>query len=212
MTKSIAKPRRNALVRSQVLDAAVKLFDQLGYFNTSIPDIVAESGVSIGSIYHHFGDKEGVARALRDTLLGRVESDLEKIETRHETTRERCHAVIDLLLRLTENEPSTMAYMLRARHKEFLSGEAPICSAKPMARMRELISLGMAGGEVREMAPDVAAAMVYGPALRLIQLRLDGLIDTALTEYLDDIWEMSWNAVALPASREQIKVQAVSTA
>ncbi|MBX3704195.1 MAG: helix-turn-helix transcriptional regulator [Steroidobacteraceae bacterium] len=41
------------------------LFVERGYFGTSVHDIVGASNVSIGSIYHHFGDKAGIARALR---------------------------------------------------------------------------------------------------------------------------------------------------
>ena len=48
--------------RDQVMASALRLFTGQGYFNTSIPDIVKDSGISTGSIYHHFGDKEGIAK------------------------------------------------------------------------------------------------------------------------------------------------------
>lgn len=50
------------------LDAALqtgeRLFAERGYRGTSISDISEASGVSIGSLYHRFGDKEGIARVL----------------------------------------------------------------------------------------------------------------------------------------------------
>ena len=70
MAASTNKQKRN--VPEQVLGTAIRLFTDQGYFNTSIPDIVRESGVSTGSIYHHFGDKEGVAIALFNNLVERM--------------------------------------------------------------------------------------------------------------------------------------------
>lgn len=46
--------------QAQILSATLLLFTRQGYFNTSVHDIARESEVSIGSIYHHFKDKEGV--------------------------------------------------------------------------------------------------------------------------------------------------------
>lgn len=51
--------------RAQILEAALDLFSRQGYRGTSIRDISKAAGVSTGSVYHHFHDKE----ELFDTLL-----------------------------------------------------------------------------------------------------------------------------------------------
>jgi AcrR family transcriptional regulator len=48
----------------RVLDVALRLFDLMGYSATRITDIKLQSEVSVGTIYHHFGNKEGIAGAL----------------------------------------------------------------------------------------------------------------------------------------------------
>src|SRR3954469_22562757 len=50
--------------RSAILQAALRLFTKKGYADTSIDDLRQASGASVGSIYHHFGGKAGVAAAL----------------------------------------------------------------------------------------------------------------------------------------------------
>ena len=182
--------------RQKVLNAAVRLFSEVGYFNTSIPDIVRASKVSTGSIYHHFGDKEGIARALFDQLTERLSTALSDIEVHHKTTAERCRAILALLFQITEDEPHVMEFMLYAKHKEFLPDQAPICSSVPMSRMRELVAIGIARGEVRDIDPTIAAASIYGPAIRMVQLRLDGIIDRPLFGALDELWACSWRAIA----------------
>src|SRR5215469_10508670 len=57
-------PRRQA-----ILDAALTCFLRSGVAGTTIDAIHRESGASVGSIYHFFGSKEGVAAELYlDTL------------------------------------------------------------------------------------------------------------------------------------------------
>ncbi|MEN8133845.1 MAG: TetR/AcrR family transcriptional regulator [Pseudomonadota bacterium] len=193
MSETAIKSSRN--IREETLEAAIHLFTTEGYFNTSVPDIVRESGVSTGSIYHHFGDKEGIAKALFEMLVERMENVFNDIERQHDTAQARCRAVIELLFRVTEEEPEVMTYMLFVKHKEFMPGMAPICSSKPFRQMREMIVNGINTGEVRPMDDMVAAASVFGGALRMISLRLDGVLDRPLEEYLDEIWSSAWRSV-----------------
>jgi AcrR family transcriptional regulator len=57
---------RSERSRTQILDAALKLFSHKGYGATSVRDIAEEAGLSKGNVYHHFPDKETIFRALID--------------------------------------------------------------------------------------------------------------------------------------------------
>lgn len=61
--------------QKKVLNSALVLFVEKGFFNTSIPDLVKHSGVSTGSIYHAFKDKETLATRLMKLLLDKLETD-----------------------------------------------------------------------------------------------------------------------------------------
>lgn len=58
--------------RSQILDAALKLFAHRGYGATTVREIAEAAGLSHGNVYYHFPDKEGIFRA----LLGRYIDDI----------------------------------------------------------------------------------------------------------------------------------------
>lgn len=183
--------------RDKVMASALRLFTENGYFNTSIPDIVRDSGVSTGSIYHHFGDKEGIAKNLFDTLVDWMEEALLQIEKKNSSAQDRCRDIIQLLFQITEEEPDMMKFMLHARHKEFLPEEGPICSSRPFQHMREMVAAGISKGEIQAMDETVAAAAVFGGALRMIQLRLDGILEKPLKDYQDEIWTSAWRSVAV---------------
>ncbi|MGE0723471.1 MAG: TetR/AcrR family transcriptional regulator [Alphaproteobacteria bacterium] len=58
-------PRRNsAEKRQRILSAALRCFVNVGYEHSRIGDICAESGFSVGSVYHFFGSKAEVAADL----------------------------------------------------------------------------------------------------------------------------------------------------
>lgn len=62
----MSQVERSEKSRSQILDAALKLFSHRGYGATSVRDIAEEAGLSKGNVYHHFPDKEAIFRALID--------------------------------------------------------------------------------------------------------------------------------------------------
>src|SRR5690348_17214641 len=67
-----ASPRRPATEarRREILDAALACFLRDGIAATGVEDIRRESGASVGSIYHHFGGKDGIVAALATEALG----------------------------------------------------------------------------------------------------------------------------------------------
>jgi len=73
--KSAAPPlvsrteRRKARTAGAILDAAERLFLTHGYTATTIEDLSETADVAVGSIYAHFGGKEGVYAALVDRAL-----------------------------------------------------------------------------------------------------------------------------------------------
>ena len=56
--------------REAILEAALDAFERKGVLAATIDDIRSASRASVGSIYHHFGDKAGIVDALYAWLLG----------------------------------------------------------------------------------------------------------------------------------------------
>ena len=70
--RSYNSPRRQqqaAATRRGILDAAARLFDELGYPATTMEAIAAEAGVALKTVYVVFATKSGLLRALWDLRL-----------------------------------------------------------------------------------------------------------------------------------------------
>lgn len=55
---------RAEATRRQILEAAVELFDTVGYANSSLSELIAATGLSKGAFYYHFTNREAVTAAI----------------------------------------------------------------------------------------------------------------------------------------------------
>lgn len=68
--------------RTQILDAAIRLFDTRGYTNTKIADISEAAGISKGLIYRYFKSKKDILYSLIDNLNHCIEECAAKPSSR----------------------------------------------------------------------------------------------------------------------------------
>lgn len=72
-TRRYESPRRRAqaeATRQAILDAARRLFERDGYTATSMPEIAAEAGVALKTVYVVFETKFGLLRAVWEARFG----------------------------------------------------------------------------------------------------------------------------------------------
>lgn len=100
--------------RDQITDAALQLFDELGYHGTSMGDIAKSVGMSASSLYNHFGSKQevlaeimrtGMERLLRThaAALAGIDEPVEQLRASMATHVE-FHARNNRAVRVTNNE------------------------------------------------------------------------------------------------------------
>ncbi len=74
MNKNI---ERGQATRARLIEVATRLFAAHGYDGTSIEAVLAESGVSRGSLYHHFGGKDALFLAVFEAVGARLGAEME---------------------------------------------------------------------------------------------------------------------------------------
>jgi AcrR family transcriptional regulator len=65
--------------RQQILDAARTCFLRNGFHATSIQDVIAEAGLSVGAVYRYFPSKTELISAIADEVVGQVEGTLSAV-------------------------------------------------------------------------------------------------------------------------------------
>jgi AcrR family transcriptional regulator len=99
--------------RDDILDAALAAFDAEGVLAATLDDIRERSNASIGSIYHHFGDKEGLAAALYATLLGEWQRGF-VAALRGRGAERGVRGAVDHHLRWAARHPAAMRFLLNS--------------------------------------------------------------------------------------------------
>ncbi len=181
---------------AQVVQTARSLFVTNGYHNVSIPQIVSESGVSIGAIYHHFGNKQGLAKSVHDLTLQQFQDWFNQRLASCQSVREKLRAFSDLVLEVTDQDPEMMEYMLLMKHGEFLSDVPPICSTEPFRQVQEIIGAGIAGQTLKEGDSFLAAVAFTGVILRAVELRLMGVMKQKLAKVGDNLFDHAWASIS----------------
>jgi len=65
-----------ASTREHILDAAGRLIHLRGFHNTSVDDILRESGVGKGNLYYYFKSKDELGYAALDRTIERIQEDI----------------------------------------------------------------------------------------------------------------------------------------
>jgi AcrR family transcriptional regulator len=144
-----------------ILDAALKLFIEKGYEQTTILDIVGEmGGLTRGAFYHHFKTKEEVFFALTDRLFNDMEpftkikgrtdiNGLEKIKLTLQILNEsKEYTVLQLqILPLIESSPTAFKLYME-KQRTFLA-----------SKYAELINEGINDGSIKAKYPKLTAEL-----------------------------------------------------
>jgi AcrR family transcriptional regulator len=81
--------------RAAILQSSKMLFAKKGFFNTSISDIVNETGLPVGSIYTYFTNKEEIVKVIVDEGWADLEQRLEKSLSASSTPQAKLRVLID---------------------------------------------------------------------------------------------------------------------
>jgi len=80
-------------VRDQVAQAAVELFAEKGYANTSVQEVVERAGVTKGAMYHYFRSKDDLLFGIYERMLSLQKDHLDEIVARGLPTADTLRAV-----------------------------------------------------------------------------------------------------------------------
>ena len=86
--------------RTAILEAAARLYAELGYSAVSMRDVANEVGVTPANLYHHFEGKEGLIRETLAHVFAQKTAPLADIFTRSDASSEQLEVFVDFFLRL----------------------------------------------------------------------------------------------------------------
>ena len=177
----------------RILQAALELFVNQGYFNTNVPDISKKSHCSVGSIYHHFLNKEEIASRLYRDGIAKFRQALNLAVDPNADLATAIRSVVKAFLAFSEENPLLSRYLWLVRHTEFLSSkiaQPTVVGFDSLGRnLTKSLKNGMRRGEIPHLKAPVIWTIVFGMPVSYIRDWFDGYVPqtpTAVSETLAD--------------------------
>ncbi|MFD3608899.1 TetR/AcrR family transcriptional regulator [Streptomyces atroolivaceus] len=192
------KQHRGEVTSDLLLDAALRVFAESGEQGLTVNAVLQASGVSLGSLYHHFGSLDGLIGALSHRWLDRLLGELTQALQETGTAREGIAAAVRAYLAFVQEHPGPALLL-----------HSPLADRKGAARGREFrdaqearvsevarwIRLRVDSGELAPLPPPLIESLVLGPVVAVARRSLSGIEDVGLDEAARLLPERIWRSV-----------------
>lgn len=161
------REQNKARRRTSILDAGKRVFSTTGFDAATIRDIVRESGLSAGTFYNYFPDKESVFEELLSDVLAdlrpRVRQARAQADSAESFINDAFAAAVDVLLADEDNfafiERSSNAFRARLFEGEEFAGI--------LEELEADMEQGMERGVLPEFPADLMTAAMVGATLEV---------------------------------------------
>ncbi|HKW64209.1 MAG TPA: TetR/AcrR family transcriptional regulator [Candidatus Acidoferrum sp.] len=187
------RQRRSAEIRERLFRAALSLFAQKGFAETTVEDITEAADVGKGTFFNYFPSKDHILIAFGEMQLGKLEAAIAEVRR----TREPIPQFLRSLGTRMTQEPARNPDIMRALLQAFLSTtrvrEAMLDLQKRVQDLHtEMIRLGQERGEIRNDLPaeEIAYAFrqtIFGTVL-IWSLRGDATLNTRIESAFNLLW------------------------
>lgn len=184
--------------KDDILQAALACFSESGVDATTIEMIRDRSGASIGSLYHHFGNRERIIGALYLEGIGQyaalLDAGLREGMSAEATVKLFVTCYIDWVVA----HPDWARFILhnRGRVETGEMGEQlREANRQQGRRIAELLAVHRQAGAFREMPFELFNSVVIGPTHDYVRNWLAGRTRVELADCRDLLAEIAWESV-----------------
>ncbi len=169
-------------------------------------DIRKLSGASTGSIYHHFSNKEMLARALYLEGRSSLNTALSTSLTAN-SLREGIEALVHAYLGWFEQHADLGQYMLQAGESEYLSAYIKVLRQKtrttlPKENLKEQLLQWLApyisDGSAVNLPQSLYIPLIIGPSREFVRVWLRTQHPAEIQEARDPLAKAAWLVIAAP--------------
>ncbi|MDT7792263.1 MAG: hypothetical protein QOD59_1699 [Mycobacterium sp.] len=171
----VTAPNTETPRRQAILAAALTCFLRTGVTGTTIDAVQRESGASVGSIYHFFGSKEGVAAELYlDTLRDYFDNYLAALRSSG-SARAGIQGSVRAHLNWVVTHEARAKYLFHCQEFEVIEESLPA-----IARLRDdfyhqanvWLAPHVEHGRIKSLSPRLCQALWMGPSVEYARLWL----------------------------------------
>src|SRR6202158_2748302 len=191
------RQRRSADIRERLFRAALDLFAQKGFTETTVEDITEAADVGKGTFFNYFPSKDHILLAFVEMQLGKLRVAADEARTKNEPMQVFLRSLGARMTQEPIRNPSIIRILLQAFLSNSPVRESVIdLQARVIAVHTEMIHLGQQRGEIRDDLPAEVLAHVFRQTVfgTLLIWSLYG--DASLVSRIEDAFEVLWTGLA----------------
>jgi AcrR family transcriptional regulator len=108
----MSRKNQTSELKSRVMEVALGHFSEVGIERTNVSNILNDAGCSVGSLYHHFGNKEGIAEALFIDGVNQFNSRLLEALLPRRTASNGIKAIVTFCCEWVTDQPELAGFLL----------------------------------------------------------------------------------------------------
>ena len=204
----IAAQASDRSTRQRALVAALALFDAQGVEATTIEQLREAADISIGSLYHHFGSREGLVLALYEDLLAQYRTAITAALVRQSGIRELLDAFVTTHIGWAMQNPTAERFLSEHRHHRTLSdaeGQLQGDTADFIRPLLRRIKPAIEAGILKPLPPELLLSLVLGPVQTWLRLQRAGSSKLEASMAVRKLSDLIWEAVAVPPVKRKLK-------
>lgn len=182
---------RSEIRQRQIIEVARKIVASKGTEDLTIAEIAKGVGISEGDIYKHFRSKKEILRLLIDDIERTFVEAIDRATSETQDPLERLRNILLAHLSYVEQRRGVsfivIAETLRQSDRDLRSRMLQVIEAY-MTRLEELLRVGVAAGEVREVDLDSAALLFFGMIQATVTIWALGNRSFSLTKQHTPLW------------------------
>ena len=194
-------PGRRAELKRIILEQALCCFNEQGIEATTIEMIRAACDTSIGAIYHHFGNKEGLVAALFFTALeDQAKLRAQYLEDAH-TMQQAVHALVYSYVDWVDQYPEWAKFQFAARFSVARGPHQQTLVERNKTRNKQLflqfaqLSQTQEQNEQDDLPAELLPSLIIGPAENYSRAWLSDRVIKSPKVYRQQLAETAWRAI-----------------
>ncbi len=191
------KQQRGEATVERALEAALFVYAREGEQGFTVGAITRAGALSPGSLYHHFGNLDGLVHALVQRWLERLMTPLATALLEADSAREGIRAAVRAYLDFVRDHPDAALLLHSAtadRHGMAHARELRDAQEARLSPLAAWLRHRVATGELADVSPSLLESLILGPVVATARRHLT-LGDTDLDEAARELPERIWSAV-----------------
>tara|TARA_R110002072_G_scaffold140765_8_gene285233 strand:+ start:24036 stop:24635 length:600 start_codon:yes stop_codon:yes gene_type:complete len=174
--------------RRSILDAGLLVFSSIGYERATIMDVVEASGLSVGTLYNHFGDKDTIFAEIVGMLVRDVRAALNEARSKADDLESFIMGAFLAYSELMEQQPKIQELISKNSNafRQFVSTETELIGL--VNDLQQDMKSAVDAGLIPDFPVNLMSSAMMGASMEIFSEKIGSHTAKEKAEFLGHIF------------------------